>query len=180
MENPGGASGESKESPKGVAKETLLIATMILLVVVLVCIAWFLGRESALRMGGGNPVCPGPQCQVLPSPPDQLRCSADAKQCPDGSYVTRTAPNCEFAACSDGSGNGVPRGVPGPEPVPYTGGGTGTPSDPGLQPEPMPAPGSSGPSGIACTMEVKQCPDGSYVSRQSGLRCEFAPCPKGK
>lgn len=28
-----------------------------------------------------------------------------------------------------------------------------------------------------CTMEVKMCPDGSYVGR-SGLQCEFAECPK--
>ena len=27
-------------------------------------------------------------------------CTTDAKQCPDGSYVGRTGPNCEFAACS--------------------------------------------------------------------------------
>lgn len=29
---------------------------------------------------------------------------------------------------------------------------------------------------IACTMEAKQCPDGSYVGR-SGSNCEFAECP---
>ncbi|UPA22680.1 hypothetical protein K8942_00500 [Candidatus Peribacteria bacterium] len=29
---------------------------------------------------------------------------------------------------------------------------------------------------IACAMEAKLCPDGSYVGRQ-GPRCEFAPCP---
>lgn len=26
-------------------------------------------------------------------------CTMDVKQCPDGSYVGRTGPNCEFAAC---------------------------------------------------------------------------------
>lgn len=26
-------------------------------------------------------------------------CTQEAKQCPDGSYVGRTAPNCEFAPC---------------------------------------------------------------------------------
>ena len=30
--------------------------------------------------------------------------------------------------------------------------------------------------GRACSMEAKQCPDGSYVGR-SGPNCEFAPCP---
>lgn len=29
----------------------------------------------------------------------QVACTQEAKQCPDGSYVGRTGPNCEFAAC---------------------------------------------------------------------------------
>ncbi len=29
---------------------------------------------------------------------------------------------------------------------------------------------------VACTLEAKQCPDGSYVGR-SGPKCEFAECP---
>src|SRR6267154_6145338 len=29
----------------------------------------------------------------------QVACTADAMQCPDGSYVGRTGPNCQFAAC---------------------------------------------------------------------------------
>jgi hypothetical protein len=32
------------------------------------------------------------------------------------------------------------------------------------------------PEAVACTMEAKMCPDGSYVGR-IGPRCEFAPCP---
>ncbi|MDP2950756.1 MAG: hypothetical protein Q8N55_00050 [bacterium] len=28
-----------------------------------------------------------------------VACAQDAKQCPDGSYVSRTGPNCEFASC---------------------------------------------------------------------------------
>jgi len=31
--------------------------------------------------------------------------------------------------------------------------------------------------GVACTMDAKQCPDGSYVGR-TGPDCEFAPCPE--
>lgn len=30
---------------------------------------------------------------------------------------------------------------------------------------------------IACTQEMKQCPDGSFVSRQAS-NCQFAPCPE--
>ncbi|MEK7640521.1 MAG: hypothetical protein AAB389_00795 [Patescibacteria group bacterium] len=32
------------------------------------------------------------------------------------------------------------------------------------------------PDGIACTMEAKMCPDGSYVGR-TGPKCEFTKCP---
>ncbi len=35
------------------------------------------------------------------------------------------------------------------------------------------------PEPVACTMEAKLCPDGSYVSR-SGPKCEFAACPTTK
>ncbi|MEO5927892.1 MAG: Hint domain-containing protein [Patescibacteria group bacterium] len=34
---------------------------------------------------------------IIPSQP--VACTAEAKQCPDGSYVGRVGPNCEFAAC---------------------------------------------------------------------------------
>jgi hypothetical protein len=31
---------------------------------------------------------------------------------------------------------------------------------------------------IACTMEAKACPDGSYVGRDPAKNCEFRACPK--
>ena len=31
--------------------------------------------------------------------PQPVACTQEAKQCPDGSYVARTGPNCEFAQC---------------------------------------------------------------------------------
>lgn len=34
-------------------------------------------------------------------------------------------------------------------------------------------------SGLACTMEARQCSDGSFVGR-SGPNCEFAKCPDGE
>jgi hypothetical protein len=33
----------------------------------------------------------------------RIACTMDAKLCPDGSYVGRTGPNCEFAVCPGGS-----------------------------------------------------------------------------
>ena len=37
-----------------------------------------------------------PQTPYYPQP---VYCTQDARQCPDGSYVSRKPPNCEFAAC---------------------------------------------------------------------------------
>jgi len=37
--------------------------------------------------------------QISPSP---KACTQEAKLCPDGSYVSRTGPDCEFAECPDG------------------------------------------------------------------------------
>ncbi len=34
-------------------------------------------------------------------------CTMDVKLCPDGSYVSRTEPNCEFAQCPAPSGNTI-------------------------------------------------------------------------
>jgi hypothetical protein len=38
------------------------------------------------------------------------------------------------------------------------------------------APGK--PPEVACTMEAKVCPGGSYVGRDPEKNCEFRPCPK--
>lgn len=45
-------------------------------------------------------------------------------------------------------------------------------------PSPYPYPVPQQPQPVACTMEAKLCPDGSYVSR-TGTNCAFAPCPGG-
>ncbi|MCK9360821.1 hypothetical protein M0Q28_01160 [Patescibacteria group bacterium] len=54
----------------------------------------------------------------------------------------------------------------------------GTMRGPSYVERPMPVEPDGGPGGVVCTMEAKQCPDGSYVGR-TGPRCEFAPCPTG-
>jgi hypothetical protein len=89
-------------------------------------------------------------------------CTEEAKQCPDGSSVGRTGPNCEFApcpsdvACTDDAkqcpdGSYVGRSGPACEFAPC-------------------------PTAQVCAQDAKQCPDGSYVSR-TGPSCAFAPCP---
>lgn len=40
--------------------------------------------------------------------PEPVFCTQEAKQCPDGSYVGRTGPNCEFAKCPSAGSGQVP------------------------------------------------------------------------
>lgn len=40
---------------------------------------------------------------ALPKENDGIACTLEAKQCPDGSYVGRTGPRCEFTACPTSS-----------------------------------------------------------------------------
>lgn len=38
-----------------------------------------------------------------PIPSDGVACTMDARACPDGSFVGRTPPSCEFAPCPTGT-----------------------------------------------------------------------------
>ncbi len=57
-----------------------------------------------------------PQLLSLPTPyppsplpnPNQTVCTQEAMQCPDGSYVGRTGPNCAFTKCPTVNGNKPP------------------------------------------------------------------------
>lgn len=62
--------------------------TIAILVIILVLtgIAYVLATAAAKHTGA-------------PQKPEQVACTMDAKLCPDGSYVGRQGPNCEFAAC---------------------------------------------------------------------------------
>lgn len=42
---------------------------------------------------------------------DAVACTMDAKMCPDGSYVGRVAPNCQFAACPTSTSTSANGGV---------------------------------------------------------------------
>lgn len=54
--------------------------------------------------------------------PEQVFCTQEAKLCPDGSYVGRTGPNCEFAACPESNWKTKEGNVSFnyPEKLPYT------------------------------------------------------------
>ncbi len=36
---------------------------------------------------------------VTATPPEQIFCTQDVKLCPDGSYVPRQPPSCDFSPC---------------------------------------------------------------------------------
>ena len=94
--------------------------------------------------------CPEEALPPVDEVPDGgVACTMEAKECPDGSYVGRSGPNCEFTACPTVSN-----------------GNAGTPDEPVSSDDDM----------VACTMDAMQCPDGSYVGRVAP-DCAFAPCP---
>lgn len=71
-----------------------------------------------------TPTEPGDSIEpAFPASPD-VACTMEAMQCPDGSFVGRQPPSCEFAACPGqgrGNGSGSTPGSMGPsEPVSTT------------------------------------------------------------
>lgn len=91
-----------------------------------------------------------------------VTCTQEARICPDGSAVARTGPLCEFASCPNGD---LPN-RPGITEEPFV-----VPSTPTKDSSPKKKEGAT-----LCTLEIKTCPDGSFVTR-TGSDCEFAPCP---
>ncbi len=95
----------------------------------------------------------------------QTVCTQEAKLCPDGSYVARVAPNCEFQQCPTtvcptptepkcDAGSTVQKKVDEKGCVYYY----------------------CQASTAVCAADVQQCPDGSYVKRVSPS-CNFEQCP---
>lgn len=64
-------------------QKAFVIPLAILIIAILISIAGYVYRQSNLP-------------NDLPRPIEPVACTMDAKQCPDGSYVGRTGPNCEF------------------------------------------------------------------------------------
>jgi hypothetical protein len=134
--------------------------------------AYNVGDEFAAPDGCNSCVCTkdGIACtnKACQSPPggggdDPPACTEEAKQCPDGSYVSRTGPNCEFAPCPGDKACDL---------VVCT-----LACENGFKKDANGCDICACEEAIACTQEAKLCPDGkTYVSR-TGPNCEFAPCP---
>lgn len=101
------------DSPQ--ANRTLLLAGLAAIVVVLVALSgYYLGSKSTRddRFASPNPsvnesILPSEMPQETPTDlptsfpesEDPVMCTLEAKLCPDGSYVGRTGPKCEFSLC---------------------------------------------------------------------------------
>jgi uncharacterized protein (UPF0179 family) len=122
---------------------------------------------------GPEPVPEEPIIEIEPDSPeeptDPVACTMDAKECPDGSFVGRIPPSCEFADCPPVE----------EEPIECTKDVQECP-DGSFVSRIAPScdfadcPPYEEP--VACTQDVKECPDGSYVGR-TPPSCEFATCP---
>lgn len=101
--------------------------------------------------------------------PTQVACTQEARMCPNGSFVSRTGPHCEFSPCPKDT---LPA-YPGISEEPFQAPTPATPPKTETKKQPSPA-----KEGVICTQEVRLCSDGSFVAR-TGPKCQFAPCPDG-
>lgn len=84
---------------------------------------------------------------------------------------TLVTPNESETVAPSHTGNSGLEAPTEPAPLPPATEPSSDPGDPVTEPD---SPEETGP--VACTMDAKQCPDGSYVGRVAP-NCEFAPCP---
>lgn len=68
------------------------------IIVIIVALLAMLGVATYFVVQKNGPSIYTPFIKPNPNP---VACTQEAKQCPDGSYVSRTGPKCEFAKCPD-------------------------------------------------------------------------------
>ena len=87
----------------------------IVIISTLLSAAFLAGCGNTTVQTGQTPVEKPPVAQIqagqTPAGQTPTACTMDAKACPDGSYVGRTGPNCEFAACPASTGEAVSCGL---------------------------------------------------------------------
>jgi hypothetical protein len=76
---------------------------IILIVAIIIGGLIYLGNKKVVDTGKSN-ISPKVETPIIISNNNNksVACSEDAKLCPDGSYVSRIEPNCEFAKCPTG------------------------------------------------------------------------------
>jgi hypothetical protein len=88
----------ASKTPPFQYKDTNHILIALACIIALAFILGFLlgngGKSSRM-----NKVVPSPVEEMENDETEETFCTADAMQCPDGSYVGRVGPNCQFAPC---------------------------------------------------------------------------------
>lgn len=74
--------------------------TIILVIIIVVAVGgYFALRDSGTVVAPTESPAPSETSASSTKPGDGVVCTMDAKQCPDGSYVGRVGPKCEFKPC---------------------------------------------------------------------------------
>ncbi len=141
---------------------------------------------------------PGSGTDVNESSSSLGACQADAKACPDGTFVSRTGPNCEFAPCQSDEDPSQPI-VSCCNQGDWYSCESQAEFDAGIaacgrgecaacqqkattstsQSSQGNVSGQGGAGGIVCTQDAAFCADGTVVSRDPANNCQFPTCPDG-
>lgn len=129
-----------------------------------------------------------------------VACPADAKACPDGSFVSRTGANCEFAACptedvttenpvsccNEGDWYNCTTQAEFDEGIAACGRGEcaacqerQTANSTSASASSGNVSGQSGLGSVVCAQDAAVCPDGSVVARDPERNCDFPSCSDG-
>lgn len=84
---------------------TKIIVSVLVLLVVGALLTYYVGYDQGFErvVPTVSPRGPVPTVEVSPLPDeDVVFCTQDALECPDGTFVGRVGPKCEFAPCPEG------------------------------------------------------------------------------
>lgn len=96
--------GNTQESTTSSGSHQFIVIVLLVMIVVAGLVGFWFGQQFVAPPTIDIPIAitslpdttPPPTPQVSPSTDDQVMCTMDALECPDGTYVGRTGPNCEF------------------------------------------------------------------------------------
>lgn len=89
-------------------KKSVIISLLIILVLAVIAVirfwspedTWICKNDQWIKHGNPEQSQPTTACNLQSKNNNERACADEATLCPDGSYVRRTGPNCEFV-CSE-------------------------------------------------------------------------------
>jgi len=88
-------------------KKIIFVLISILLLITIAILVWYFWPKTKI-IPNQNPVNNSNQTENMNNRNTPTVCTQEARQCPDGSYVSRTGPNCEFSECPATTANSSP------------------------------------------------------------------------